>query len=112
MYKQLEIYWIDLDPTKGAETQKKRPCVILQDDIVNRRSKTLIVAPILPEHKDWPFAVNIDPSKDNHLDKKRHINLKQMRAIDVSRVSNKLGQIEKFYLSDIHAAMKIVFGIE
>jgi mRNA interferase MazF len=112
MYKQLEIYWIDLDPTKGAETQKKRPCVILQDDIVNRGSKTLIVAPILPDHKDWPFAVNISPSKYNHLDKARHINLKQMRAIDVSRVSNKLGQIEKSYLDAIHKAMKIVFGIE
>ncbi|MEM6602953.1 MAG: type II toxin-antitoxin system PemK/MazF family toxin [Pseudomonadota bacterium] len=111
VYKQLEIYWVDLDPTQGAETRKKRPCVILQDDIVNKRSKTLIVAPILPDHKDWPFAVNIQPSHYNHLDKERHINLKQMRAIDISRVSNKLGQIESLYLETIYRSIKIVFGM-
>ncbi len=58
-YKQLEIRWVDLEPTKGAETEKKRPCVIIQSDIVNRGSKTVVVAPILPGHKDWLFAVNI-----------------------------------------------------
>lgn len=34
-FKQLEIYWVDLEPTKGAETQKLRPCVIIQSDLVN-----------------------------------------------------------------------------
>lgn len=48
MYEQLEIRWVDLEPTKGAETRKKRPCVILQDDVVNYGTKTIIVAPILP----------------------------------------------------------------
>jgi mRNA interferase MazF len=40
-FKQLDIYWVDLEPTKGAETKKLRPCVIVQGDLVNIQSKTL-----------------------------------------------------------------------
>lgn len=111
MLQQLEIRWIDLDPTKGAETQKKRPCVIIQADLVNRGSRTIIVAPILPNHKNWPFAVNVNPSKANGLDKDRHINLKQLRAVDVSRIDNRLGMLEAHYKSEIKAALKIIFAI-
>ncbi len=109
LYKQLEIRWIDLEPTRGAETQKKRPCVIVQSDLVNRGTKTVIVAPILSKHKNWPFAVNLKPSKANGLDKDRHINLKQLRAVDVSRIQNKQGTLEKKYLKDIKIALDIIF---
>ncbi|MDJ0681243.1 MAG: type II toxin-antitoxin system PemK/MazF family toxin [Xenococcaceae cyanobacterium MO_167.B52] len=109
-YRQLEIRWVDLEPTKGSETQKKRPCVIIQSDIVNRGSKTVIVAPILPGHKNWLFAVNIIPTRDNGLDKERHINLKQLRVVDISRVQNLQGTLEKEYLKSIQDALKIVFG--
>lgn len=110
-FKQLEIRWVDLDPTRGAETQKKRPCVIIQADIVNTGSRTLIVAPLLPEHKDWPFAVNITPTKINGLDKERHINLKQMRAVDISRIANKQGMLESFYLEEMQETLRLIFGI-
>ena len=110
MYKQLDIYWVDLEPTKGAEIQKKRPCVIVQSNLVNKGTHTVIVAPILPNHKEWPFAVNILPSKDNGLDKDRHINLKQLRVVDVSRIDNKQGKLEKQYLEQIKNALQIVFG--
>ena len=103
--------WRTSQPTKGAETKKKRPCVIIQSDIVNRGSKTIIVAPILPGDKDWLFAVNIIPTKDNGLDKERHINLKQLRVVDISRVQNLQGNLEMEYLKSIREALKIVFGL-
>lgn len=111
MHKQFEIRWIDLDPTRGAETQKKRPCVILQSDLVNRGSKTVIVAPLLPGHKDWPFAVNVTPDKKNGLDKPRHINVKQLRAVDVSRIANLQGKLDATMLGDIRDALNIMFGL-
>lgn len=110
-YKQLDIWWVDLEPVRGAETRKKRPCVVVQADIVNRGSHTLLVAPLLPEHKNWPFAVNISPTKGNGLDKDRHINLKQLRVVDISRCGKLQGRIEKRYLAHIHEALNIVFGI-
>ena len=115
-YRQLEIWWVDLEPVRGAETQKQRPCVIVQADLVNLKSRTVIVAPLLPEHKDWPFAVNIEPSPENGLDKERHINVKQLRSVDRSQFSNvfsnRQGVLEKKYLQPIHGALKTVFGIE
>lgn len=111
-YSQLEIRWVDLDPTRGAETQKKRPCVILQSTMLNIGSRTLVVAPILPDHKTWPFVVNIIPSQVNGLDKERHINVKQLRVVDISRIENKQGVIEASYLPLIKEALRLVFDLE
>ena len=111
MYKQLAIHWVDLEPTIGSETQKKRPCVILQSDLINIGSRTIIIAPILPHHKDWPFVINIFPSKANGLDKERHINLKQIRVVDISRVGKKQACIEDQYIHDIQKILKMVFAI-
>ena len=107
--RQREIRWVYLEPTEGAEKSKKRPYVVLQSTIVNHYSKTLIVAPIMPGHKDWPFVVNIKPSAMNALDKDGHINLKQLRAVDVSRVSNCHGVIERIYTQQIKEALGVVF---
>jgi mRNA interferase MazF len=108
-FRQLEIRWIDLEPRRGAETQTQRPCIILQADIINKGSKTLIIAPILPGHKDWPFVVNISPTKGNGLDKDRHINLKQLRAVDVSRIKNRQGTLEKKNLTPIKETIALIF---
>lgn len=110
-FKQLDIYWVDLEPTKGAETKKLRPCVILQSDLVNVQSRTLIVAPLLPQHKPWPFAVNLAPTEENGLDKDRHINLKQLRAIDISRIGKKRGSLENQYIDLIKEALIIIFDL-
>jgi len=110
-FKQLDIYWVDLEPTKGAETRKLRPCVIVQSDLVNVQSRSLIVAPLLPHHKSWPFAVNLDPSEKNGLDKDRHINLKQLRTVDISRVGKKQGRLESQYRNLIKSALMIIFDL-
>lgn len=110
-FKQLDIYWVDLEPTKGAETRKLRPCVIIQSDLVNVQSRTIIVAPLLPQHKPWPFVVNLDPTEKNGLDKDRHINLKQLRAVDISRVGKKQGRLESRYRDLIKAALMIIFDL-
>lgn len=112
IYKQLEIRWINLDPTIGSETQKKRPCLILQSNIVNPGSHTIIVAPILPDHKSWPFAVNVKPSEQNGLDKDRHINLKQLRAVDISRIENLQGILESTHLTAIKKSLAIIFDMQ
>jgi mRNA interferase MazF len=110
-YEQLEIWWVDLEPTKGHETQKKRPCIIIQSTFVNKGSKTVIVAPLLPGHKDWPFAVKIQPSAQNGLDKSRHLNLKQLRAVDILRVDTMQGKLENTYKPQINAALSLVFDM-
>lgn len=110
-FKQLDIYWVDLEPTIGAETKKLRPCVVIQGDLLNDQSRTFIVAPILPNHKPWPFAVNVTPTSQNELDKDQHINFKQSRGIDISRIRKKQGRLEDQYLKLIRKVLTIVFDM-
>lgn len=110
-FKQLDIFWVNLEPAKGTETQKTRPCIIIQSDLVNIQSRTLIIAPLLPNHKPWPFTVNLKPTRENGLDKERHVNLKQLRAVDISRIGQKQGKLERQYLNAIKNALTIVFDL-
>ena len=66
---------------------------------------------MLPNHKSWPFAVNLTPTSNNGLDKDRHINLKQLRAVDISRIGKKQGRLDNQYLHSIKQALAIVFDM-
>ena len=41
-----EIWWVDLNPTRGSEINKKRPCIVLSVDVINQRRKTVVVVPL------------------------------------------------------------------
>ena len=109
-YRRGEIWWVSLDPTVGNETAKKRPCVILQNDVGNARSDTTMVAPLLKGSKTYPFVVNIEATVDNGLDENRGIHLEQMRVVDNRRIDNKLGTLEHNYWGEIEKAVCIVLG--
>jgi mRNA interferase MazF len=108
-YRRGEIWWVSLDPTVGFETQKTRPCLILQNDAGNKISRLTTIAPLLSV-KNLKFVVNIQPTDTNGLDKERGLHLNQIRAVDASRVKNKLGEIDIAYWDDIHRAINIQLG--
>lgn len=110
IYKRGEIWWVDLKPVIGSETGKERPCLILQNDVGNQNGTTTIVAPFLPGRKTYPFVVNITPTSQNGLDRDRHINLSQMRAVDARRIRNKQGLLEDDYWEEIEKAVCIEVG--
>jgi mRNA interferase MazF len=109
-YKRGEIWWVNLDPVMGSETAKKRPCLILQNDVGNARSNTTMVAPLLKGLKTYPFVVNVEATVDNGLDESRGIHLEQMRVVDHRRIDNRLGTLEDKYWSGIEQAVLIVLG--
>ena len=87
--------------------------MVLQSDRVNRGSRTVVVAPPLPGHKAWPFAVNLEPSVGNGLDGPRHLNLKQLRAVDVSRIGpQRVGRLEASYAEPIARGLALVLGLD
>ncbi len=92
-YRRGEIWWVNLDPTVGNETAKRRPCLILQNDVGNARSDTTMVAPLLKGSKAYPFVVNVKMTTENGLDENRGIHLEQMRVVDNQRIDRKLGTI-------------------
>jgi mRNA interferase MazF len=111
-YKRGEIWWVNLDPTVGSETAKKRPCVILQNDVGNTLSNTTMVAPLLKGSKTYPFVVNVEATVANGLDEARGIHLEQMRVVDNRRIDNKLGTLEDNYWGAIEKAVCLVLGFD
>jgi mRNA interferase MazF len=109
-YRRGEIWWVNLDPIVGSETAKKRPCVILQNDVGNARSDTTMVAPLLKGAKAYPFLVSIEATVENGLAETRGIHLEQMRVVDNRRIDDRLGILEERYWSEIEKAVCIVLG--
>jgi mRNA interferase MazF len=109
-YRRGEIWWVNLDPTVGSETAKRRPCVILQNDVGNAMSDTTMVAPLLKGSKSYPFVVNVEATVANGLDENRGIHLEQMRVVDHRRIDRQLGSLEQKYWDKIDQAVGIVLG--
>lgn len=104
-----EIWWVDLNPTRGKEAKKIRACLIIQNDLGNEESDLTTVVPFLSP-KNYPFVVNVQPSELNQLDKERGLHFNQIRSVDVSRLKSKLGTLESEYFDRIKRALDIQFG--
>ena len=104
--KRFDVFWVNLDPTIGSEIKKTRPAVIISPDSMNlSRLKTVIIAPMTSTIKEnFPTRV-ITLFKD----KKGQIALDQLRAIDRSRIVQKLGVIEKETQTQILNILAILF---
>jgi mRNA interferase MazF len=105
--KRGEIYWVDLEPTKGGETKKIRPGLIVSNDIGNESSAVIVVAPMTSKMKRiYPFEV-----KTTVENKTAKIMLNQCRALDKSRIGKKIGQIDIETMNAVVEAIKLVFAI-
>lgn len=86
--QQFEIYWADLNPTIGAESNKKRPVVIISPDEMNDNIKTVIVAPITSKSRSYPTRISFKLNSQNNF-----VVLDQIRTLDKVRL---VKYIDKF----------------
>jgi mRNA interferase MazF len=84
--KRGEIFLVGLDPTRGREIKKTRPCVVVSPDELNAHLQTVIVAPLTSAGKPYPFRVACRFENTPGL-----IVLDQIRTIDRERLSRRLG---------------------
>ena len=92
--KKEEIYLVNFDPTVGHEVKKKRPALILSNNIHNQYSPLVTVAPLSSNtNKVYPFEVYV-PKKLTGLNENSKIMIIQLRSIDKKRLINKIGNIE------------------
>jgi len=87
---RFEVYLVNLDPTKGSEIKKTRPCLIISPNEMNRYISTVIVAPMTTKGKNYPTRINC-----KFQGKEGQIVLDQIRTIDKSRLHALLGQIDR-----------------
>lgn len=109
-YRRGDIYWVTMDPTVGAEVQKTRSCLILQNDLMNQYGDVTIVLPFRPGSKQAPYAVNVKASPENGLDRDRYLDVGQIRAVSYQRLRNLAGTLEIEYWQQIQQALNIVLG--
>lgn len=84
--ERFDIYLVKLDPVRGKEIAKTRPAVIISPDEMNGTISTVIIAPMTTSLRHWPSRIDI-----TFHNKKGQIALDQIRAIDKSRLTKKLG---------------------
>ena len=110
--KRGDIYYADLSPVIGSEQGGLRPVLIVQNDIGNRYSPTVIAAAItsrmskakLPTHIDI-FAGEVGLSKDSV------ILLEQIRTLDKRRLKEKMGHLDDEVMNHVNTAIAISFGL-
>lgn len=93
MPKRFEIYWVNLDPTVGAEIKKTRPCVIISPDEMNEFLRTVIVAPITSTDAAIPTRIQVKSSSRNSLANDSYIVMDQIKTIDKQRLAGKMGKL-------------------
>lgn len=111
--KRGEIYYADLDPTMGAETQKKRPVLIVSNNANNKAATTITIIPITSNiTKLYPFEVLLEKSLTG-LFKDSKAQCHQIRTISKLRISDTkpLGMINEKIMYKIVAALKLHLDI-
>lgn len=98
---QYDVFLIDLDPTKGHEIQKTRPCLVISPDEMNHSISTIIIAPMTTKSHPYPTRIEI-----HFKNKTGWIVLDQIRTIDKTRLVKKMGKIEKEQIRKVKDVLK------
>ncbi|MBA2607230.1 MAG: type II toxin-antitoxin system PemK/MazF family toxin [Acidobacteriota bacterium] len=105
MVKRFEIYLVNLDPTIGVEIQKRRPCLIISPDEMNRNVKTAIIAPMTTKARGFPTRIACQFEGKNGF-----IVLDQIRTVDKVRLIKKLGEIDNETRLEVLEKLQEVFA--
>ena len=107
-----ETYWVNLDPTIGTEIAKNRLAVILSNDVGNRFSSRVIVAPITSQDTDriYPFEVLLS-ADEGGLDRDSKILLDQIRTVDKKRLGRRLGTLPVRRVREMDRAARLSLAL-
>jgi len=106
-----DIYLVNFDPTVGAEIQKTRPALIIQNDIANRYSPITIVAAITSKFAvpPYPTEVIVEP-RETGLLQTSAVLLNQVRSIDRIRLIKRIGRADAATMRRVDRAIQISLG--
>lgn len=107
-----DIYYADLSPVVGSEQGGLRPVLIVQNDVGNRHSPTVIAAAITSRLGKNKLPTHIDvPSLTSGLSKDSVILLEQIRTIDKQRLKEKMGHLDADTMTHVNDAIQVSFGL-
>jgi mRNA interferase MazF len=100
-----EIFLVDLNPTRGGDIRRTRPCAIVSPDELNRHLRTFVVAPLTSGGYRYPFRVPCQ-FEGRH----GHIVLDQIRTIDRERMIRRLGRLTPATLQRVLSTLQEIFA--
>lgn len=110
--KRGDIYFADLSPVVGSEQGGVRPVLIVQNDVGNKYSPTIIAAAITSQINKAKLPTHIEISAAEYgLTKDSVILLEQIRTIDKRRLKDKIGRLDDDLMSTVNEAISISFGL-
>lgn len=111
--KRGDIYYADLSPVIGSEQGGIRPVLIVQNDVGNKFSPTVIAAAITSQKDKSRLPTHIYlHSQDCGLAKDSVVLLEQIRTLDKRRLKERMGNLDSMSMSKIDHALSISFGLE
>lgn len=110
--KRGDIFYADLSPVVGSEQGGVRPVLIVQNDIGNKYSPTVIAAAITSQINKAKLPTHIEISAQEYgLQKDSVILLEQIRTIDKKRLREKIGRLDDELMQKVNDAITISFGL-
>ncbi len=111
--KQFEIWIADLNPRMGTETGKVRPVIVVQTDLLNKEHPSTIVCPITTNVKPESEILRVHLKKSRYgLKEDCDIMIDQIRAIDNSRLTKKIGAVDNDTADKVRENLKIVLDLD
>ncbi len=98
------VYLVNLDPTRGSEIRKTRPCVVVSPDEMNRNIRTVIIAPLTSARRGYPTRVDVTFQR-----KKGQVVLDQIRTVDKSRLVRRLGRLPEARAREVSGILVEMF---
>lgn len=104
-----DIYWADLDPTRGHEQSGLRPALVISHDVFNERSGTVIALAITSQESraGFPLTMEITSTK---LPKQSWVKIGQIRTLAVERLGKKLGRVSPEELNRVIEGLIEIVG--
>ena len=107
-----DIYYADLSPVVGSEQGGMRPVLIVQNDVGNKYSPTVIAAAITSKTSKSRLPTHIEVFADRYgLAKDSVILLEQIRTIDKTRLKEKMGHLDDAVMDRVNDAITVSFGL-
>ena len=103
--RRFDVYLVTLDPTVGSEIRKTRPCVVVSPDEMNQHIRTVLVAPLTSKGTAYPTRV-----ASRFGGRQGQVVLDQLRAVDVQRLTKRLGRLSPSTRVAVLSALSEMFA--
>ena len=99
-----DVFLIELDPTRGSEIRKTRPCLVVSPDELNQHLRTVIVAPMTTGGQAYPWRVRC-----RFRERAGFVAIDQLRTVDSARLVKRLGRVSPGTLTAVLAILQEMF---